>query len=193
MSPPASGLLGSLECGINVNSLATAAASFGSPRWGPSSLMSDAGDFDRSEIDEAESDIDDDADSPPPGTGSGSPDEDAQMVEDGMFDLDLGGSTELPTVAIGPSPRPSPLSRLHPEFSSPAAAGSATRPVLRSADSGFGSLGRTSNFKDRPSSVATLAAAAGVAESGNALGIVGATFSPEQPQSIRGFDISAAR
>ncbi|GAA5866884.1 hypothetical protein JCM3774_004591 [Rhodotorula dairenensis] len=194
VSPPASGLLGSLECGINVNSLASAAASFGSPRWGPSSLMSDAGDFDRSEIDEAESDIDDDADSPPPGTGNGSHDEDAQMVEDGMFDLDLGGSTELPTVPIGPSPRPSPLSRLHPEFSSPAAAaGSATRPVLRSADSGFGSLGRTSHFKDKPSSAATLAAAAGVAASGNALGIVGAAFSPEQPQSIRGFDISAAR
>ncbi|GAA5992081.1 hypothetical protein JCM10908_000734 [Rhodotorula pacifica] len=196
VSPPASGLLGSLECGINVNSLASVAASFGSPRWGPSSLMSDAGDFDRSEVDEAESDIDDDTDSPPPGAGNGSHDEDAQMVEDGIFDLDLGGSTEMPTVPIGPSPRPSPLSRLHPaDFSSSpsSASGSATRPALRSADSGFGSLGRANNLKERPSSAATLAAAAGVAASGNALGIVGATFSPEEPQSIRGFNISAAR
>ncbi|TKA51894.1 hypothetical protein B0A53_04924 [Rhodotorula sp. CCFEE 5036] len=189
VSPPASGLLGSLECGINVNSLASAAATFGSPRWGPSSLMSDAGDFDRSEIDEAESD-DDDMDSPPPGAGNGSHDEDAQMVEDGIFDLDLGGSTELPSLSVGPSPRPAPLSRLHSDFSSPQ---SAVRPALRSADSGFGSLGRSSNLKEKPSSAATLAAAAGVAASGNALGIVGANFSAEQPQSIRGFDISAAR
>lgn len=197
MSPPASGLLGSLECGINVKSLAHAAASFGSPRWGPSSLMSDAGDFDRSEIDDQDSDLDDDNDSPPPGAGNASHDEDAQMVEDGIFDLDLGGSTELPAASIGPSPRPSPLARLPADFSSPNT--SAHRPTLRSTDSGFGSLPRASNLKDKPSSVATLAAAAGVAESGNALGIVGASpsavpsFGSEQPQTFRGFDISSTR
>lgn len=198
MSPPASGLLGSLECGINVNSLHTAAASFGSPRWGPSSLMSDAGDFDRSEIDDAESDLDDDENSPPPGAGNGSHDEDAQMVEDGMFDLDLGGSTELPTISVGPSPRPSPLSRLPGDFSSSPM--SAVRPALRSADSGFGSVPRSSALREKAaSSSASMAAAAAVAASGNALGIIGPTpaviptFASEQPQSIRGFNISASR
>ncbi|GAA5903171.1 hypothetical protein JCM8208_002227 [Rhodotorula glutinis] len=166
VSPPTSGLLGAAQ---GIHSL-----SFGSPRWGPSSLVSDVGDYDRSELDDIESDDEDDM-SPEPRSGSA---EEDQEMENGMFELDLEGSGELPP----PSPLPIQHARLisgvrgspssAASDSSSSRASSTTRPGMRSSDSGFGSLGRGNNlFKV----AAQLSGAAGVALAGNSLGVTGAT------------------
>ncbi|GAA5838363.1 hypothetical protein JCM9279_003222 [Rhodotorula babjevae] len=165
VSPPTSGLLGAAQ---GIHSL-----SFGSPRWGPSSLISDVGDYDRSELDDIESDDEDDM-SPEPRSGSA---EEDQEMENGMFELDLEGSGELPP----PSPLPIQHARLisgvrgSPSAgsdSSSSRASSTTRPGMLSSDSGFGSLGRGNNlFKV----AAQLSGAAGVALAGNSLGVTGAT------------------
>ncbi|GAA5932332.1 hypothetical protein JCM3775_001195 [Rhodotorula graminis] len=165
VSPPTSGLLGAAQ---GIHSL-----SFGSPRWGPSSLISDVGDYDRSELDDIESDDEDDM-SPEPRSGSA---EEDQEMENGMFELDLEGSGELPP----PSPLPIQHARLisgvrgSPSAgsdSSSSRASSTTRPGMRSSDSGFGSVGRGNNlFKV----AAQLSGAAGVVLAGNSLGVTGAT------------------
>ncbi|GAA5898632.1 hypothetical protein JCM6882_000884 [Rhodosporidiobolus microsporus] len=170
VSPPASGLLGSSEFGINIHALsASGPGGFGSPRFTPSSLLSDGGDFDasRSEVsideDSAEEDEDDMGQSPPR-TGSGE-DEDDRLMEDGMFDLDLGGSGELPPPSPLP-PVPIRLPTLNDRRASPSTSdeassspGPAIRPAVRSSDSGFGSLSRSGTLK-APSAAATAAAVA---------------------------------
>lgn len=206
VSPPSSGLLGDAEFGINIHALTR---SFGSPRFAPSSLLSDAGDFDtsRSEIDDDENDDDDQ--SPPPRAGSGGledVDEDAQMMEDGMFDLDLGSSelppanpsvTSLPSGLAAPHP-PHPTVRLSssPSIPTPDSSSSraSSRPGIRSNDSGFGSLSRSGTLKAAPSAAQTAAAAAHAATAPtNSLGMVLNPASPaiEQkhaaPQPVKGF------
>ncbi|GEM06140.1 zinc finger, C2H2-type domain containing protein [Rhodotorula toruloides] len=199
VSPPSSGLLGDAEFGINIHALTK---SFGSPRFAPSSLLSDAGDFDtsRSEIDDDENDDDDQ--SPPPRAGSGGledVDEDEQMMEDGMFDLDLGGSGELP-----PSqPQQPPVSSLAPpdptvrlpssssiHTSDSSSSRPSSRPGIRSNDSGFGSLSRSGTLKAAPSPAQT-AAAALPASTSNSLGITLHPAVVEQknaaPQPVKGF------
>ncbi|GAA6031886.1 hypothetical protein JCM8097_003319 [Rhodosporidiobolus ruineniae] len=183
VSPPASGLLGSSEFGINIHALsASGPQGFGSPRFTPSSLLSDGGDFDasRSEvsIDEDDEDDEDDGQSPPR-AGSSDPDEDQLMMEDGMFDLDLGGSGELPPPSPLP-PAPIRLPTLNDRHASPSTAsdassnGIAVRPSIRSSDSGFGSVSRGGTIKD-PSLAATAAAASAAAQQQQA------------PQSALGF------
>ncbi|GAA6052638.1 hypothetical protein JCM3770_003906 [Rhodotorula araucariae] len=188
VSPPTSGLLGAAQ-GIHMQSLS--GRSFGSPRWGPSSLMSDAGDFDisRSELDDIDSD-DDDGQSPEPRSGSAPIDEDEQIMEDGMFDLDLGGE-------LGPaSPLPVQKARLatvargSPSGMSDASSRASSRPGIRSSDSGFGSIGRGTTLKTAP----TVDATAAVVQQ-NALAMTGAqaptSMLAEQVQqpahAIRGF------
>ncbi|BGP36547.1 hypothetical protein JCM10449v2_000448 [Rhodotorula kratochvilovae] len=175
VSPPTSGLLGAAH-GIHMQSLS--ARSFGSPRWGPSSLMSDAGDLDisRSELDDIDSD-DDDGQSPEPRSGSAGLDSDEQMMEDGMFDLDLGGSGELPPA----SPLPVQNARLAGLARVPASSGlsdassrASSRPPIRSSDSGFGSIGRSSTLKAAP----TAATTAAVVQQANALGMAGVHAPP---------------
>ncbi|BGP12596.1 hypothetical protein JCM10213v2_000513 [Rhodosporidiobolus nylandii] len=168
VSPPASGLLGSSELGINIHALnASGPAGFGSPRFVPSSLLSDGGDFDtsRSELSIDEDDEDYDEGVSPPRSGAGEePDEDQQIMEDGMFDLDLGGSGDLPPPSPFP-PAPIRLPTLSDRHVSPSISdsssspGPAARPAIRSSDSGFGSLGRTGTVK-APSMAATAAAVA---------------------------------
>lgn len=116
--------------------------------------------------------------SPEPRSGSA---EEDQEMENGMFELDLEGSGEVPP----PSPLPIQHARLingvrgsgsgSPSAgsdSSSSRASSTTRPGMRSSDSGFGSLGRGNNlFKV----AAQLSGAAGVALAGNSLGVTGAT------------------
>ncbi|GAA5859577.1 hypothetical protein JCM8547_006149 [Rhodosporidiobolus lusitaniae] len=185
VSPPASGLLGSSEFGINIHALsASGPGGFGSPRFAPSSLYSDAGDFDasRSEVsidEDSPEDDEDDGQSPP---RAGSVDEDDQLMEDGMFDLDLGGSGELPPAS--PLPHvPLRLPTLNDRGASPSTSdGSSPGPVTRpgiphSSDSGFGSLGRTNTIK-RPSPAATAAAVA-------AANILASPRSTQQP--VMGF------
>ncbi|GAA5827083.1 hypothetical protein JCM11251_002236 [Rhodosporidiobolus azoricus] len=182
VSPPASGLLGSAG-GINIHALsASGPGGFGSPRFAPSSLHSDAGDFDasRSElsIDEDSAEEDEDEGQSPPRTGSGEDmDEDDRLMEDGMFDLDLGGSGELPPPSPLP-PAPIRLPTLNDRRASPSTSdeassspGPAIRPAIRSSDSGFGSLGRSGTIK-APSAAATAAAVAASqkGQPGSALG-----------------------
>ncbi|GAA6006466.1 hypothetical protein JCM10207_004943 [Rhodosporidiobolus poonsookiae] len=161
VSPPASGLLGSSELGINMHALsASGPGGFGSPRFAPSSLLSDAGDFDaRSEV-TIDEDSDED-DSPSPGR-NGSPDADDQIMEDGMFDLDLGGSGELPPASPLP-PANVRLPTLNDRRASPATSDDSLPPagrpgIVRAHDSAYGSLGRSGTLK-APSAPA---AAAGV-------------------------------
>ncbi|GAA5878659.1 hypothetical protein JCM1840_003541 [Sporobolomyces johnsonii] len=187
VSPPSSGLLGSSEHGINIHSLtASATRPFGSPRFAPSSLLSDAGDFDtsRSEV-SIDEDSDDDLEegSSPAAEGLGQmneEDEDEQMMEDGMFDLDLGGSGDVPPALPSSIPAHSTASSLgralpslpatrqfSPSDSSEYASGSsrsssAARPPIRSSDSGFGSLSRSGTIKV-PTVQATQAAVHGAA------------------------------
>lgn len=202
VSPPSSGLLGDAEFGINIHALTK---SFGSPRFAPSSLLSDAGDFDtsRSEIDDDENDDDDQ--SPPPRAGSGGledVDEDEQMMEDRMFDLDLGGSGELPSphaqqqatvssLAPPPPAFPPTFSAVYTPDSSSSRASS--RPGIRSNDSGFGSLSRSGTLKAAPSPAQT-AAAALAASTPNSLGMMldpagsGAVeMKNAAPQPVKGF------
>lgn len=179
--------------------------SFGSPRFAPSSLLSDAGDFDRSELDEDdEDDEDDDGSSPPPRAGSND-DEDAQMMEDGMFDLDLGGSGEHPPASplAAPNARLAAVSGTSPLLNGSSNASSIyssspshSRPgIRRSNDSGFGSIPRTSSaLKGPPTTAATLAAVAQsqLAAGTNALGIAGASaptslLASEPAHAVRGF------
>ncbi|GAA5870476.1 hypothetical protein JCM16303_002018 [Sporobolomyces ruberrimus] len=165
VSPPASGLLGSRDLGINIHALAAS-----SPRFAPSSLLSDNGDFpsSRSEMSMDDDDSDDeDEGSSPAAEGLSLTMEEDEPLEDGMFDLDLGS-------ADSPSPHLIPLPNLNPSSSgaylgvnarpnpalrhvSPAASDSAaslssspgstgpTRPVIRSTDSGFGSVSRSAD------------------------------------------------
>ncbi|GAA5964401.1 hypothetical protein JCM21900_006417 [Sporobolomyces salmonicolor] len=197
VSPPSSGLLGSSEHGINIHSLtASVTRPFGSPRFAPSSLLSDVGDFDtsRSEV-SIDEDSDDDLEegSSPAAEGLGQmneADEDEQIMEDGMFDLDLGGSNDLSPALPSSIPAHSSatsLGRAHlshpatrqisPSDSSEYASGSsrsssAARPPIRSSDSGFGSLSRSGTIK-----VPTVQATQAV--------VHGATTAPAKP--IMGF------
>lgn len=137
---------------------------FGSPRFAPSSLFSDPGEFDasRSEL-SIDEDDEEEEDSPSP-PRSGEADEDEEMMADNMFDLDLGGSGELPPASPYPH-APLRLPTLNDRRASPDTSvsdGSSpgpVRPLIRSSDSGFGSLGRTGTVK-APSADATAAAVA---------------------------------
>lgn len=161
VSPPASGLLGSRDLGINIHALAAS-----SPRFTPSSLLSDNGDFpsSRSEISMDDDDSDDeDEGSSPAAEGLSLTMEEDEPLEDGMFDLDLGSGDSpsphlvpLPNLNLEATPSRSLLvanSRLAhnvrhispvesdsaPSLSSSPQSGP-QRPELRTADSGFGSI-----------------------------------------------------
>lgn len=134
--------------------------------------MSDVGDYDRSELDDIESDDDDDM-SPEPRSGSADDQEDQEM-ENGMFTLDLEGSGELPPG----SPLPMQHARLiNGARTSDAASSDASssrassRPGMRSMDSAYGSIGRSSLLKGGAPALGATAAAV----EGNALGVTGAT------------------
>ncbi|GAA5907975.1 uncharacterized protein JCM6883_004077 [Sporobolomyces salmoneus] len=157
VSPPASGLLGSRDLGINIHALAAS-----SPRFTPSSLLSDAGDFfsSRSEISMDDDDSDDeDEGSSPAAEGLSLTMEEDEPLEDGMFDLDLGSGDSpsphhIPLPHVDPTPASSSLGlnvrpNAIPRHVSPVDSDSATslssslhstRPQLRSSDSGFGSI-----------------------------------------------------
>ncbi|GAA6061940.1 hypothetical protein JCM10212_001508 [Sporobolomyces blumeae] len=183
VSPPSSGLLGSGNLGINIHALAAS-----SPRFTPSSLLSDNGDFasSRSEVsmDEDDSDDEEEGSSPAPEGLSLTMEED-EPLEDGMFDLDLGGSGDSPSPHLIPLPNVEPSnpgSLVHaaasmrtgataiPRHVSPSGSDSAppsvssspgshrpVRPEFRSNDSGFGSLSRSGTLKP-PTVAATQAA-----------------------------------
>lgn len=164
VSPPASGLLGSRDLGINIHALAAS-----SPRFTPSSLLSDNGDFpsSRSDFDMDDEDSDDeDEGSSPAAEGLSLTMEEDEPLEDGMFDLDLGGTGDSPSPHLIPLPhigastttashlatmtRPTPLPRhVSPSESDSAASLSSSpasglgRSQIRSTDSGFGSLSRS--------------------------------------------------
>lgn len=162
MSPPASGLLGSRDLGINIHALAAS-----SPRFTPSSLLSDNGDFpsSRSEMSMDDDDSDDeDEGSSPAAEGLALTMEEDEPLEDGMFDLDLGSGDSpsphlIPLPNLGPTSTGSLLgvnSRINsiPRHVSPVESDSAAslsssphsgplRPQLRSTDSGFGSVSRS--------------------------------------------------
>lgn len=162
VSPPASGLLGSRDLGINIHALAAS-----SPRFTPSSLLSDNGDFpsSRSEISMDDDDSDDeDEGSSPAAEGLSLTMEEDEPLEDGMFDLDLGSGDSpsphlipLPNLdststgsLLGVNPRRNPIPRhVSPVESDSAASLSSSprsgplRPQLRSTDSGFGSVHRS--------------------------------------------------
>lgn len=162
VSPPASGLLGSRDLGINIHALAAS-----SPRFTPSSLLSDNGDFpsSRSEISMDDDDSDDeDEGSSPAAEGLNLTMEEDEPLEDGMFDLDLGSGDSpsphlIPLPNIGATSNGSLLgvnarSSALPRHVSPVESDSATslsssphsgpvRPHLRSNDSGFGSVSRS--------------------------------------------------
>ncbi|GAA5969295.1 hypothetical protein JCM11641_007541 [Rhodosporidiobolus odoratus] len=189
VSPPASGLLGSSEFGINIHALsASGPGGYGSPRLAPSSLLSDAGDFDasRSELSIDEDSGEDDEDE---GTSPRSGQDLDEDMEDGMFDLDLGGSGELPP----PSPLPHVplrLPTLHDRRASPSSSesslspGPSPGPAIRSADSGFGSLGRSGTVKS-PSANAN-----GALVAGSPVSSYGLSQPHPQPGSALGFFVS---
>jgi len=177
VSPPASGLLGSRDLGINIHALAAS-----SPRFTPSSLLSDNGDFpsSRSEMSMDDDDSDDeDEGSSPAAEGLSLTMEEDEPLEDGMFDLDLGGTGDsspsphlIPLPHIGASTttashlatmaRPTPLPRhVSPSESDSAAslssspASGPSRSQIRSTDSGFGSLSRSAQESATRDSIAS--------------------------------------
>ncbi|GAA5922691.1 Rim13p [Sporobolomyces koalae] len=156
VSPPASGLLGSHDLGINIHALAAS-----SPRFAPSSLISENGDFPsfRSEVSMDDYDSEDDEEGASPATeGLSLTMEEDEPLEDGMFDLDLGADSPSPhliplphinaptgaAALLGAATRQGHLARhVSPSESDSAASLSSSpasgpfRPPIRSTDSGF--------------------------------------------------------